>query len=167
MLGELARLAGDRVAVELIEGRWPDIAERVAPVDVVVCAHVLYSEAALGEFVAALHARARRRVVVEFTAAHPQAALSPFWRHFWALERPSLPGADEVFAVMREVIPVLVHVQYWVGGYPLCGSRDDTEVIASIRRRLCLPASADDEIKRLVKMTRPLAATLIATAWWP
>ena len=103
MLDKLAQLARGRVAVELIEGRWPDVAERVAPVDVVVCAHVVYNVAALGEFVAALHARARRRVVVEFTAVHPQAVLSPLWRHFWGLDRPSLPTADDALAAeLRE-----------------------------------------------------------------
>jgi SAM-dependent methyltransferase len=167
MLDELARLARGRVAVELIEGRWPDVGERVAPVDVVVCAHVVYNVTALGEFLTALHARARRRVVVEFTAVHPQAVLSPLWRHFWGLDRPSLPTADDALAVMREVIPVPVHVQYWVGRHPLCGRGDDTEIIASIRRRLCLPASADDEIRQLVNTTKPMAPTLIATAWWP
>jgi hypothetical protein len=54
-----------------------------------------------------------------------------------------------------------------VGRHPLCGNSDDTEVITSIRRRLCLPESADDEIRQLVNTTKPLAATLIATAWWP
>ena len=68
MLDELAKLARGLVTVELIEGRWPDVAERVAPVDVVVCAHVLYNVKALAEFATALHVRARRRVVVEFTA---------------------------------------------------------------------------------------------------
>lgn len=166
MLDELAKLARGLVTVELIEGRWPDVAERVAPVDVVVCAHVLYNVKALAEFVTALHVRARRRVVVEFTAVHPQAALSPLWKQFWGLDRPSRPTADDALAVMRETVPVPVHAQYWEGRHPLSDRGEDTQTIASIRRRLCLPASADGEIKHLIDMTKPFGATRMVTAWW-
>ena len=46
-----AQAAGARA--ETVHGRWPDVAEAIAPVDVAVAGHVLYNVADLGPFVSA------------------------------------------------------------------------------------------------------------------
>jgi SAM-dependent methyltransferase len=81
-----------------VEGRWPEVAGRVAPADVVVCHHVLYNVADLAPFADALTGHARRRVVAELTERHPLVGLAPLWRRFHGLERPSGPGADDAVA---------------------------------------------------------------------
>src|SRR5262245_26698484 len=68
---ETAASAGVEAAT--VEGRWPDVAGRVEPADVVVCHNVLYNVPDIVPFVDALTSHARRRVVVELTARHPMA----------------------------------------------------------------------------------------------
>ena len=117
MFAALNRLAGGRVQVEPVPGRWPEVADQVAErggdagADVAVCANVLYNVADVGPFTAALTAAASRRVVLELSAVHPQAALSPLWRHFWGLERPDRPTAEDAEAVVGEVVGVAPSVE--------------------------------------------------------
>src|SRR5213593_4244624 len=60
-----ARAKSLGVPAEVLCGRWPDVAERAAVADVVLCGNVLYNVAGLEPFVTALTAHARRRVVAE------------------------------------------------------------------------------------------------------
>src|SRR6266508_2384534 len=85
----LAAAAGAGAHAQGIQGRWPEVAGRVDPADVVVCHHVLYNVADLAPFAGALTDHARRRVVVELTDRHPLVGLAPLWRRFHGLERPS------------------------------------------------------------------------------
>ena len=57
----LAAAEAAGVPAEGVEGRWPEVAGRVGPADVVVCHHVLYNVADLAPFAAALTGHARRR----------------------------------------------------------------------------------------------------------
>ena len=79
MLSAFGGLPRDRVAVEVVEGTWPETADRVGSVDVAVSAHVVYNVADLAGFVVALDGRARDRVVLEFTTTSPSSAV-------WAME---------------------------------------------------------------------------------
>lgn len=82
-------------------GRGPEIASQVEMADLVVCHHVLYDVPDLVPFLDALTRHARQRVVVEISPAHPTAWLTPLWRHFWGLERPTEPTAADVVTVLR------------------------------------------------------------------
>ena len=132
------------VAAEGVEGRWPEVAGRVAPADVVVCHHVLYNVADLAPFADALTGHARRRVVAELTDRHPLAGLGPLWRRFHGLERPTGPGADEAMAAL-EALGLRVARQDWES-QDLFGFDDLDELVAFTRRRLCLPAARDPEV---------------------
>jgi SAM-dependent methyltransferase len=68
MLDELRSRVPAGIDLTVIHGPWPDAADQVEPVDVVVCNHVAYNVPNLDAFVAALTAKARRRVVMEITA---------------------------------------------------------------------------------------------------
>ncbi|MDQ6774302.1 MAG: class I SAM-dependent methyltransferase [Candidatus Dormibacteraeota bacterium] len=104
MLVELeARAAGRGLETQSIVGRWPDVASRTPPADVVVCSHVLYNVLDIGPFVAGLHEHARRRVVVELTARHPLSGLNPLWRTFHGLERPQHPTWEDAAAAIRSL----------------------------------------------------------------
>ena len=140
----LAAAEAAGVAAEVVEGRWPEVAGRVAPADVVVCHHVLYNVADLAPFADALTGHARRRMVAELTDRHPLAGLGPLWRRFHGLERPTGPGADEAMAAL-EALGLRVARQDWES-QDRFGFDDLDELVAFTRRRLCLPAARDPEV---------------------
>jgi SAM-dependent methyltransferase len=142
----LAAAEAAGVPAEGVEGRWPEVAGRVGPADVVVCHHVLYNVADLAPFVAALTDHARRRVVAELTARHPLADLRPLWRRFHDLERPTGPGADDAVAAL-EALGLRVERSDWESPDRF-GFDDFDELVAFTRRRLCLPADRDPEVAK-------------------
>ena len=166
---ERARAAG--VAAEAIEGRWPDAAGRAPVVDVAVCHHVVYNAPDLREFAVRLTDHARRRVVVEMTTEHPLAPMNELWLRFHGVVRPTRPTADDAVQVLAEA-GLDPEREDWTaprpGGF---ASRED--LVASVRRQLCLPAGRDPEVEeaiahRIVERhgrfgfpDRP-----VATIWW-
>jgi SAM-dependent methyltransferase len=140
----LAAAEAAGVPAQGVEGRWPEVAGRVAPADVVVCHHVLYNVADLAPFAHALTGHARRRVVAELTERHPLVGLAPLWRRFHGLERPSGPGADDAVAAL-EALGLRVARQDWES-QDRFGFDDLDELVAFTRRRLCLPAERDPEV---------------------
>ena len=157
-----AGASGARVAHTEVEGSWPDVAGQVAPADVVVCHHVLYNVADLVPFVTALTAAARRRVVVEITAEHPQSSLTPLWQQFHGIDRPSRPTADDAIAVLAD-LRLDPGVEPWEAPFRWIGAPDE-EVIAFVRRRLCLPAERDPEVAAALG---PPVPRRLVTLWWP
>ena len=140
----LAAAEAAGVPADGVQGRWPEVAGRVAPADVVVCHHVLYNVADLAPFADALTGHARRRVVAELTERHPLVGLAPLWRRFHDLERPSGPGADDAVAAL-EALGLQVARQDWES-QDRFGFDDLDELVAFTRRRLCLPAARDPEV---------------------
>jgi SAM-dependent methyltransferase len=140
----LAAAEAAGVPAEGVEGRWPEVAGRVGPADVVVCHHVLYNVADLAPFAAALTGHARRRVVAELTDRHPLDGLAPLWRRFHDLERPDGPGAGDAVAALAE-LGLEVDRRDWEN-QDRFGFDDFDELVAFTRRRLCLPAGRDPEV---------------------
>ncbi len=132
------------VVSEQIEGRWPDVAARVAPADVVVCHHVAYNVRDLAPFIVALDDHARAWVEVELTAGHPSVDLAGLWQRFWGIDRPDEPSADLFVEVVRD-LGLRPHVRRArrPARQPGAGRSD---YVAFVRRRLCLPADRDGEI---------------------
>ena len=140
----LAAAEAAGVPAEAVEGRWPEVAGRVGPADVVVCHHVLYNVADLAPFALALTGHARRRVVAELTDRHPLAGLRALWRRFHDLDRPTGPGADDAVAALGAA-GLEVDRQDWEQPDRF-GFDDFDELVAFTRRRLCLPAARDPEV---------------------
>jgi SAM-dependent methyltransferase len=144
---EAAEKAGVEAAAVL--GRWPDVAAQVGPADVVVCNDVLYNVQDLGPFALALTGHARRRVVAQITRAHPLAPLGPLWRRFHGLDRPQGPTADDAVEALRS-LGLTVERQDWTT--PNAGGFEHlADLVAFLRRRLCLPADRDLEIAAAVE----------------
>ncbi|MFN2490388.1 MAG: class I SAM-dependent methyltransferase [Actinomycetota bacterium] len=138
--------AADRagVAHREVQGRWPEVAPAAGTADVVVCHHVLYNSQQIVPFLEALTEAASRTVVVEVTATHPGSTLKRLWRHFHDLERPSGPTYEDALAVLDEM-----GLRYKVEPWERAPRRRDApraELVAFVRRRLCLPAERDPEI---------------------
>jgi SAM-dependent methyltransferase len=168
MLAAASELLAGRVPIDLVEGSWPDAAARAGGSDVTVCANVLYNVAdEIVAFVEALATSARRRVIVELTEVHPMSLLSPLWHHFWGLERPSRPTAADAVEVVKEVTRAEVSSESWDLDTPYLGEGStEPGAVARIRRRLCLPATADGEIARLLDDLPDSGAARAVTLWW-
>jgi len=170
-----AAMLQDSEADVTVLGRWPEVADRAGRADVVVCGHVLYNVAELAPFVRALDAAARRRVVVELTREHPrgQRHERDLWRHFWALERPTGPTWEDAVAVLRECDIEPRH-ELWERE-PRGGHADLDDLVAALRREVCLRSERDAELRELL---RPYAVErdgrwlagaeprAVVTLWW-
>jgi SAM-dependent methyltransferase len=146
-----------------VQGRWPDVASEAGTADVVVCHHVAYNVPDLAAFALALDAAASIRVVMELTLVHPQAVNNPLWRHFWDLDRPEGPTAQDAAEVIRAA---RLDAQLEIGPT----SRLRAEVpwehrVASSARSLCLGpeqmAEVEEQLRRL-----PERSEERAVIWW-
>ena len=146
MLALLAERAG-AIGLDLrtVAGRWPDVAPLVAPADVVTCHHVLYNVPDLRPFLTALTGHARRRVVVETTAAHPLAVLNPLWLRFHGLTRPTSPTTADLLAILSEMGLNAGHTEW---SRPAEADYASFAELADVtRRRLCLPPERASEVE--------------------
>ena len=173
--GAAAAEAG--AAARVVHGSWPEVAPEVEPADVVVCGHVLYNVAEAAPFVDALRRHARRRVVLELTQHHPLAWSTDLWERFQGIDRPPGPTADDAVALLQElgVMPGREDRRD-DDEHPAGGGFDRREdAVALVRRRLCLPASRDDEVaaalgdrlrERDGLWSAGPAAQQVVTLWW-
>jgi SAM-dependent methyltransferase len=146
-----------------VEGLWPAVAGEVGPADVVVCHHVLYNVGDLVPFVLALTDHARRRIVVEITADHPQSTLNDLWLHFHGNARPTRPTAADAAAVLRD-LGFDVGLEEFEAAPRWAHDHDRADLVAFARRRLCLPPERDPEIDAVLE---PPAPRRNVTLWWP
>lgn len=166
MLAAFAARAGERgIAHETVAGRWPGVAGSVPEADVVVSNHVLYNVPDLGPFALALTEKARRRVVVEITARHPVVGTNPLWCHFWGIDRPEGPTADDVLDVLVEAG---IRPQSERDERParLRHSIGDDQWVAFLTRRLCLPPERQDEVREAAAAFPEPATRNVVTIWW-
>ena len=160
---ELAAAATAVPEVATVRGTWPAVAPLVETADIVVAANVVYNVPDVVPFVLAAHDRARHRVVVELTLAHPQVAIGPLWQHFHAQERPTGPRLADFALVLAElgIDPV---VWRWERP-PYVQTIDPLAYTAWVRRRLCLPYEREPEVAALLA-DQPLGPVPVATVWW-
>jgi len=159
--------AADRVGVahREVHGTWPAVARDIDPVDVVVCHHVVYNVADLVPFAAALTDHARHRVVLELTGEHPTSNLNPLWQAIHGLRRPTSPTAEDALAVVVEMgldVRSESFERQWLR------HRDDRdEMVAMVRRRLCVGPERDAEIEALLEAEDVAPTRRTFTLWWP
>jgi precorrin-6B methylase 2 len=166
MLDEFRAQAMSRsVAHRAVHGRWPDVAPQVVRHSVVTAHHVIYNIAAIEEFLDELTRHARQRVVMEVTRTHPQSALNQLWRHFHGMDRPTEPAADDIVAVLRELGHDPIVVQDRRGEPAERVPRHD--LVEFARRRLCLDASHDPEIDRLLPDDHAAPPRDVVCISWP
>jgi SAM-dependent methyltransferase len=163
MLAAFEAAARDRgVAHAVVQGAWPDVADQVEPADVVVCHHVAYNVPDLAAFATALAAHARRRVVMELTAAHPWVPIGPLWRHFHGEGRPIGPTAALAADVLYDA-GIRAHEEVWEKPRR---ALDRDLVVEMTRRRLCLPPGRQKEVDELLGPGPELTVREVVTLWW-
>jgi SAM-dependent methyltransferase len=172
LLASRAVAAGTRPV--LVPGRWPDVAAEAGQADVVTCYHVVYNVPDIQPFLAALTAAARRRVVLEMTAAHPLVSLNQLWLRFHGLARPQGPTADDLLAIIAGMGIRAGHERWRRPGGPDYASF--AELVDVTRRRLCLPPERAPEVSQALAesgIDRDQLADLgtsgreVVTIWWP
>jgi SAM-dependent methyltransferase len=132
------------VEAQPVLGRWPAVADETPVADVAVCHHVFYNAPDLRSFASRLTDHARRRVVVEMTGEHPQSRLNPLWLKFHGVVRPIGPTAMDAIRVLRDS-GLDVKWQQWTG--PRGGGfRRPEDIVAWVRRSLCLRTERDPEV---------------------
>ena len=152
------------IAHTTVEGAWPQVALETPTADVVVCHHVVYNVADLASFARSLAGHATARVVIELTAVHPMTWLTPYWESLYGISQPDRPTADDAVAVLEDV-GLLVHQARWRRRIQMIGETGD-EQLARIARRLCLPETRRDELRRALAATPPPADREVVTLWW-
>ena len=158
-----ARAVERGVAHKTFPGRWPDVARAVPVADVVMSHHVFYNVPDLRPFALALTSHARRRVVVEIGGRHPVSGTNPLWKHFWGIDRPEGPTADDALAVLteaglepeveRDVRPG----RTWPPG---------PERVEFLARRLCLPPERQPEVAEALADYPEPTEREVVTIWW-
>jgi SAM-dependent methyltransferase len=171
LLAERAARAG--LDLRTMPGRWPDIAARVAPADVVTCHHVVYNVPDIEPFLTALTRHARRRVVLELTNVHPLTSINPLWLRFHGLRRPGGPTAADLLAILAGAGVRAGHTEW---SRPAeADYADFGELVDVTRRRLCLPADRASDVEAALldlgsQPDRPgdlgSSGRDVVTIWW-
>ena len=166
MLDAFAATADRRgLAHHAVLGDWPDVAEDALIADVAVAHHVVYNVADLHTFALVAGAHARRRVVFELPERHPLAWMAPLWRHFWGLERPNGPTADDALAVLQEALLPARLTTWSEDGEPRA-ALSPAKRVEFTRIRLCLPASRDPEGAEVLAAQPEPGPRRLAAIWW-
>ena len=93
--------------VEVVEGRWPGIADedealaRELPADVALIAHVGYDIEAIGPFLDAMERAARRECVAVLMERSPASLAEAFWPPIHGEQRIALPGLPAFVDLLR------------------------------------------------------------------
>jgi SAM-dependent methyltransferase len=159
-----AAAAGARSST--IEGRWPDVAAETPVADVVVCHHVAYNVADIEPFLFALTDHARLAVVVVLPPRHPQSAWNVAWRHYWGIDRPDSPTANDLVAVLAEIG---IEADRWeMPRPPVSRHAADPDAIARrAQRTLCLGDDCHEELIAFVAEHPPAWPTSHVLLRWP
>jgi CTP:molybdopterin cytidylyltransferase MocA len=93
--------------VDVIEGRWPETADRhealsrELPVDVALIAHVGYDVESIGPFLDAMEASARRECIAILMERSPASLAEAFWPPIHGEARISLPALPAFVDLLR------------------------------------------------------------------
>jgi precorrin-6B methylase 2 len=128
-------------------GRWPDVEAEAPRTDVVVSGHTVYNVQDLAPFARAIHAHARRRVVLELMDQHPLGWTADLWERFHGIAIPNEPRAEVAEEALGELGYAPVREDRTAKEDPSAGGFDTREgALAFARRRLCLTPDRDEEL---------------------
>jgi len=163
MLKKFAEAAGaKKLEHQEILGDWPAVADEAPIADIAIAHHVIYNVADLTRFAVSMNAHAKYRVVLEAPRHHPLSHMADLWLHFWGLERPVGPIAEDAIAVITEAgIPA--QIEFFQDGPTKVIPIEKQVEFARIR--LCLPESKDVEIREILE-NRIEQPRELSTIWW-
>lgn len=144
-------------------GLWPNVASLVGKADLVICANVLFNVADPCEFIRALDQAANQAVFIEIHEMHPHHVANPVWKHFWGLDRPSLPTAQDL-VVITESLGISPHSERFFRDPE--GTREiDDDLVFSIAQRACINPGDLDRLRRFL-LENPIQRPEYRLIWW-
>lgn len=152
------------VAARAVLGSWPDVIDEVEPADIAVCHHAMYRVAEIEDFVGALTARARHRVVVELSEHPPGTDFNPLWKTLHGLDRRDRQVADEAQAVLQMMGFAVEREDIVLPPGP--PQEVTPDAVAFVRRRLYVGPDRDPEIEEFLGARQP-REWRVAALWWP
>ena len=87
--------------VSLVQSRWEEA--ELAPGDIVICIHVIYTVRNIEQFVRKLESHARERVLIVLFKSPPQSQIYPLWERIHGEKRLQLPGLPQLEEVLRQL----------------------------------------------------------------
>lgn len=120
--------------VNLVESGWDEA--QVEPVDIVLCAHVLYVIAGIESFVRKLEAHAKEKVLVVLFQAPPQTQIYPLWELVHGEKRIPLPSLPQFREVLSQ-LSIEAHVDM-LEQLPARGFEDRERALEQLTDRLYL-----------------------------
>ncbi|CAN5291009.1 class I SAM-dependent methyltransferase [soil metagenome] len=172
MLASLRGLATER-AVEIVEGRWPEVENEVARHEVALSGHVIYDVPQIVPFLRAMERKAVAGVVIEATPSHPWTHLRDLYLEFHQLDRPAGPTVDDLMTVVSD-LGRAPELERWRRPSDMVYESLD-QIVEVTGRRLVLPESRWPELEQRLRpaiVGKPGALQLgplereIATVWW-
>jgi hypothetical protein len=101
--------------------------------------------------------------VIEVPTVHPLTSLSPAWKYFWKVARPTSPTAEDLMLVLLE-LGIAAQMEIWNG--PMRVDRDLDEAAKFMRIRLCLPHRRESEVREFLSYSPIPLTRELATIWW-
>ncbi len=87
--------------ISLVQAPWGDV--EVAPGDIALCVHVLYTIQDIGPFLRKLENHARQKVLIVLYQTAPQSQIYPLWKEVHEEERRPLPALPQLKKVLEEL----------------------------------------------------------------
>ena len=127
--------------VTVVAKRWEDT--QLAPADIVLCAHVIYTIEDIQPFVAKLVQHARTRVLMPTYMRPPMSRFDPFWPWVYGEAKHQPPGAAEFMQALWEM-DIYPHLEMFAP-LPFRAFRTWERALETLRQRLFVtPETAQD-----------------------
>lgn len=164
--GLLRRIAGGTPQVRTVQGRWPEVADRVDAADVVLAHHVLYDVPHdVAGFVEALTEHARVAVIAVVTARHPLHWVNPYAEHLHAVRRPAEPTGELAADVVREVTGTAPTVLTWTEHVE--EPEDEEAFLRLVARRVCARPEQHGDLRAVLRRVPPPTTQPMVGLVWP
>lgn len=146
----------------LVHGRWPDVSKEVGSASVVLSANTLYNVTDICSFIRELDRAAEHWVVIELHERHPHSSANPAWKHFWGVDRPSGPCAQQIVNIAQG-LGYSPETELFVQNSAPRNLDDD--YVSSMAQRVCLDRSREEEMRDFL-LENPVIPLLSRLIWW-
>lgn len=153
----------DSDKLKTLAGIWPNVAPLAGQADLVICANVLFNVSNPCEFIKALDHAANRAVFIEVHEMHPHHVVNPVWKHFWGIDRPDSPTAQDLVGIV-ESLGIAPRSERFFRDPE--GPREvDDDLVSSIAQRACINPSDLDRLRNFL-MEHPIRRPEYRLIWW-
>lgn len=164
--------------VEVVAARWEEVV--VAPADVVLCSHVVYTVTDIRGFLEKLQAHTKGHCFMVIRTRERDAHLRDLWREVHGEELSAEPGFMPLYNAVRQCLGVVANAEaipFRTGRAPLAAFESVEEAVASIRGQLYVREGTPQErvvreyvrarlVEREDRLVLPGPSIGAAVLWW-